>query len=74
MQLVCESGDFTRFSGPTALMARFGMDLSHISSGNSIRRGSITKTGNRHARKALVSAAYKCTHCPRVSVGLRERQ
>lgn len=74
MQLVCEIGDFTRFSGPTALMAYLGLVPSQHSSGNSIRHGSITKTGNRHARKALVSAAWKYTHCPRVSVALRERQ
>jgi transposase len=74
MQLVCEIGDFRRFEKPTALMAYLGLVPAQRSSGNTIRSGSITKTGNVHARKALVSAAWKYIHRPRISVSLRERQ
>ena len=73
MQLLCEIGDFRRFERPTALMAYLGLIPSQRSSGNTIRSGSITKAGNSHARKALVSAAWKYTHYPRVSVSLAER-
>jgi len=73
LQLVCEIGDFRRFEKPTALMAYLGLIPSQHSSGNTIRPSSITKTGNTHARKALVSAAWKYIHYPRISVSLRER-
>lgn len=73
MQLLCELGDVRRFATPTALMAFLGLIPSQRSSGNTIRTGSITKTGNAHARKALVSAAWKYTHYPRISVSLAER-
>ena len=73
-QLVCEIGDFRRFEKPTALMAYLGLVPSQRSSGNTIRSGFITKAGNTHARKALVSAAWKYIHCPRISASLRERQ
>ncbi len=74
MQLVCEIGDFRRFESPTALMAYLGLVPSQHSSGNTIRTGSITKTGNTHARKVLVSAAWKYIYVPRISVALQERQ
>lgn len=74
MQLVCEIGDFWRFEKPTALMAYLGLVPSQRSSGNTTRSGSITKTGNAHARKVLVSAAWKYIHYPRISVSLQERQ
>ena len=74
MQLVCEIGDFRRFENPSALMAYLGLVPSQRSSGNTIRSGSITKTGNTHARKVLVSAAWKYIHRPRITVPLRERQ
>ena len=73
MQLVCEIGDFRRFESPTALMAYLGLVPSQRSSGTTIRTGAITKTGNTHARKALVSAAWKYIHYPRISVSLAQR-
>ena len=74
MQLVCEIGDFRRFESPTTLMAYLGLVPSQHSSGTTTRTGSITKTGNTHARKALVGVAWKYIHYPRVSEALRERQ
>ncbi len=74
MQLTCEIGDFRRFKHPTSLMAYLGLVPSQHSSGNTIRTGTITKTGNAHARKALVGAAWKYTSSPRTSVALSERQ
>src|SRR3984893_6934394 len=43
--LVTEVGDFTRFSNPRQLMAYFGMVPGERSSGETTRRGGITKTG-----------------------------
>ncbi len=48
MQLICEIVDFSRFERPTELMAWLGLIPSQRSSGNTIRHGSITKTGNTH--------------------------
>jgi transposase len=56
--LVTEVGDFTRFSNPRQLMAYFGLVPGERSSGETIRRGGITKTGNTHARRALVEGAW----------------
>jgi transposase len=56
--LVAEFGDFTRFSNPRQLMAYFGLIPGERSSGETVRRGGITKTGNSHARRALVEGAW----------------
>ena len=50
--LVAEVGDFTRFANPRQLVAYFGLIPGEQSSGETIRRGGITKTGNAHARRA----------------------
>ena len=55
--LVAEVGDFTRFTNPRQLMAYFGLVPGEQSSGETIRRGGITKTGNTYARRALVEGA-----------------
>ena len=46
---------------------------SEHSSGNSVRRGSITKTGNAHARRLLTEAAWNYRFPPRISNELRDR-
>ena len=56
--LVAEVGDFTRFSNPRQLMAYFGLVPGERSSGETVRRGGITKTGNAHVRRALVEGAW----------------
>jgi len=56
--LVAEVGDFTRFTNPRQLMAYFGLVPGEQSSGETVRRGGITKTGNAHARRALVEGAW----------------
>ena len=74
MQLACELGDIRRFEHPRSLMAYVGLIPSERSSGNRIRSGPITKTGNTFARKALVTAAWKYINAPRRSVALTLRQ
>ncbi len=64
--LVAEVGDFTRFANPRQLMAYFGLVPGEQSSGETVRRGGITKTGNSHARRALVEGAWAYRMKPRV--------
>lgn len=56
--LVAEVGDFTRFSNPRQLMAYFGLVPGERSSGETVRRGGITKTCNAHVRRALIEGAW----------------
>jgi transposase len=71
---VAELGDISRFSHPKELMAYLGLVPSEHSSGESIRRGGITKTGNSHARRVLVESAWTCKHHARVTLPLIKRQ
>lgn len=71
---VAELGDITRFENPRQLMAYLGLVPAEYSSGASIKRGSITKTGNGHVRRALVEAAHAYGLPARVSRLLLKRQ
>ena len=64
---VAELGDLTRFDSAKQLMAYLGLVPSEHSSGATIRRGSITKTGNGHVRRALTEAAHTYCHPSRES-------
>ncbi len=64
---VAELGDLTRFASAKQLMAYLGLVPSEHSTGDSIRRGGITKTGNGHVRRALTEAAHAYSHPPRES-------
>jgi transposase len=55
--LAVEIGDWTRFTGST-IGAFLGLVPTEYSSGQSRSQGSITKTGNSHARRLLVEAAW----------------
>jgi transposase len=65
--LLAEIGDFRRFAHPRELMSYLGLTPSEYSSGAQQHRGHITKTGNRHARRLLVEAAWHYRHRPRQS-------
>ena len=56
--LMAEIGDLARFSHPRKLMGYLGLVPSEHSSGERTSRGSITKTGNAHARRLLTEAAW----------------
>ena len=73
LALVAEIGDFSRFRTAEEFMAFVGLVPSEHSSGESRSQGSVTKTGNGHARRLLVEAAWH--HRPRYTVGktMRER-
>ena len=53
-----ELGDLTRFDHPRQLMRSLGLTPAEYSSGERRRQGSITKTGNTHARRALIEGAW----------------
>jgi transposase len=71
--IVAEVGCFGRFESPRALMAYLGLNPSEHSSGATIRRGAITKTGNTLARTCLVEAAWTYRHPARVTQIIRDR-
>ncbi len=72
--VLAELGDLSRFAKPSQLMAHLGLVPSEHSSGESIKRRGITKTGNSHVRKALVEAAWSYRMQARVSRLLLKRQ
>ena len=71
---VAELGDIARFRHPKELMAYLGLVPSEHSSGESIKRGGITKTGNNHARRVLVECAWTYKHHARITRCLIKRQ
>lgn len=72
--LVAEIGDFSRFEHPRKLMGYLGLVPSEYSSGERVRRGSITKSGNAHARKMLTEAAWNYRFGARISRRAQVRQ
>jgi transposase len=62
--LVAEIVDFRRFRRPRELMAYLGMVPSEYASADRHRRGGLTKTGNRYARRILIEAAWHYRHRP----------
>jgi transposase len=56
--IVAELGDLTRFDNPRQLMNYLGLPPSEYSPGERRRQGGITKTGNTHARRALIEGAW----------------
>ena len=72
--IVCEIGDFARFRTAEQFMAFVGLVPTEHSSGESQRRGSITKAGNSHVRRLLVEAAWHAHRRPKVSYELARRQ
>src|SRR6185437_4400852 len=71
---VAEVGDPRRFAHPRELMGYLGLVPSEYSSGQTRHQGPITKTGNKHARRILVEAAWNYRHTARVSRVLEVRQ
>ncbi len=72
--IASELGDLTRLEIPGKLMAFLGLIPSEHSSGDQVKKGSITKTGNRHVRNALVEAAHAYRFSARKSRTIRKRQ
>jgi transposase len=71
--LVAEIGDIGRFAHPRQLMGYLGLVPSEHSSGERVARGSITKTGNAHARRLLTEAAWNYRFPPRIGSRAQRR-
>ena len=56
--IVAELGDLTRFAKPSQLMSYLGLTPAEYSTGDHRHQGAITKTGNAHARRALIEGAW----------------
>jgi transposase len=61
-----EVGDVQRFESPRQLMGYLGLVPEERSTGNTVRRGGITKAGNGRVRHVLVESAWTYRHPPRV--------
>jgi len=70
---LAEIGDLSRFQTPRELMAYLGLVPSEESTGDTIRRGPITKTGNRRARRILVECSWSYQHPPRVGKNKQDK-
>jgi transposase len=70
---VAELGDLPRFENPRQLMNYLGVTPSEYSTGERRRQGGITKTGNTHARRALIEGAWAYRYPAKVSRHLQLR-
>jgi transposase len=61
-----EVGDVQRFENPRQLMGYLGLVPGERSTGETVRRGGITKAGNGRVRHMLVESAWTYRHPPRV--------
>ncbi len=68
-----EIGDIRRFDTPRQLMAFLGLVPGERSTGNTVRRTSLTLAGNRRARRVLIEAAWTYRFPARVSDALKAR-
>ena len=73
MTVMAELGDISRFASPQQLMAYLGLVPREYSSGQTRRRGGITKTGNSHVRRVLVEAAWGYRFPARKTAHLQRR-
>lgn len=63
---LAEIGDLSRFPTPRELMGYLGLVPSEDSTGDAVKRGRITKAGNRRARRILVECSWSYRHPPRI--------
>ncbi len=71
--LAAELGDLARFQTAPELMGYLGLVPSEHSSGDSRQRGRLTRTGNGHARRVLVEAAWAYRFRAAKSPAIRKR-
>lgn len=70
---VSEVGDVRRFDNPRQLMAFLGLVPSERSTGDTVKRGSLTLAGNRRARRVLIEGAWAYRYPARVTEPIRVR-
>ena len=61
-----EVGDPRRFESPRQLMGYLGLVPGERSTGDTVRRGGITKAGNGRVRHMLVESAWTYRHQPKI--------
>jgi transposase len=71
--LLAETGDLSRFQTAPEFMGYLGLVPSEDSTGDTIKRGPITKAGNRRARRTLVESAWSYQHPPRLGQAKQEK-
>ena len=71
---LAEIGDLSRFPTPRELMgiSRPGDVQSHLL-GDKVKRGAITKAGNRRARRTLIECSWSYRYPPRVGKKKQEK-
>jgi transposase len=74
VSIMAEVGEVSRFESARQLMGYSGAVSREHSSGERIRRGAISKTGNAHLRRIVVEAAWAYRHRPGLGPTLRTRQ
>ena len=72
--LVAEMGDPSRFQTAPRLMGYGGLIPSEYSTGNRVRRGHITRTGNAHIRHVLGEAAWVAARSLQAGKVLRQQR
>jgi transposase len=63
---LAEIGDLSRFRTARELMGYLGLVPSEHTTGDKVKRGPITKAGNRRARRILVEGSWSYRHPPRI--------
>ena len=74
VSIVSEVGNFSRFKSAPAFMSYVGVVPREHSSGSTIRKGSITKTGNTTLRDVLTEVSHHSRHMPNKSPRLEKCQ
>lgn len=72
--IIAELGEISRFTRPRQLMGYSGAVSREHSSGDRVKRGSISKAGNAHLRRIVVEAAWAYRHRPNIGPALAARQ
>jgi transposase len=71
---IAELGDLSRFDHPKKLMSYLGLTPTESSTGDRVKRGAITKTGNNRVRRVLIEAAWNYRFNPKVNPDIQRRQ
>lgn len=71
--LANELGDLSQFDNERQLFSYTGLTPSEHSSGDTTRRGSITKQGNRHLRAILIEVAWRAIDKDKLLAACYER-
>lgn len=74
LTIASEVCDWRRFPNAGSFMSFVGLTVSEHSTGASVRRGRLTKSGNSQVRTQLIESAWAYQHRPAVGLELRRRQ